>query len=40
MGLAEPAIGAERARQVAEVSGKLDGVKDVGEVMALVAKAS
>ena len=40
MGLAEPAIGAERARQVAEISGKLDSVKDVGEVMALVAKAS
>jgi 2-methylcitrate dehydratase PrpD len=40
MGLAEPAIGAERAKQVADVSGRLDGVKDVGEVMALVAKAS
>jgi 2-methylcitrate dehydratase PrpD len=40
MGLAEPAIGAERAGQVAEISGKLDSVKDVGELMALVAKAA
>jgi 2-methylcitrate dehydratase PrpD len=39
MGLAEPAIGAERAGQVAEISGKLDSVKDVGELMALVAEA-
>jgi hypothetical protein len=39
MGLAEPAIGAERAGQVAEISGKLDSV-DVGELMALVAKAA
>ena len=39
-GLAEPAIGAARAAQVAEISGKLDGVKDVGELMALVAKAN
>lgn len=39
MGLAEPAIGAERAKRVAEVSGKLNGVSDVGELMALVAKA-
>jgi 2-methylcitrate dehydratase PrpD len=40
MGLAEPVIGAARAKQVAEVSNRLDGVKDVGEVMALVAKAN
>ena len=39
-GLAEPAIGAERAKQVAEISGKLDSVKDVGELLALVAKAN
>ena len=39
-GLAEPAIGAARARQVAEISGKLGSVKDVGELMALVAKAN
>jgi hypothetical protein len=39
-GLAEPAIGAERAALVAEISGKLDGVKDVSELMALVAKAN
>ena len=39
MGLAESAIGAERAKRVAEMSGKLDGVSDVGELMALVAKA-
>src|SRR5262245_30714867 len=40
LGLAEPAIGAARAKQVAEISGKLDSVKDVGEVMTLVAKAN
>jgi 2-methylcitrate dehydratase PrpD len=40
MGLAEPVIGAQRAKQVAEISNKLDGVKDVGELMALVAKAN
>ena len=39
-GLAEPAIGAARAAQVAEISGKLDGVRNVGELMALVAKAN
>jgi hypothetical protein len=39
MGLAEPVIGAERAGRVAEISGKLDSVKDVGDVLALVAKA-
>jgi 2-methylcitrate dehydratase PrpD len=40
MGLAEPAIGAARAKQVAEISGKLDTVKDVSELMALVAAAN
>ena len=39
-GLAEPVIGAARAKQVAEVSNKLYGVKDVGEVLALVAKGN
>lgn len=39
MGLAEPAIGAERAKRVAEMSAHLAGLKDVGELMALVAKA-
>lgn len=40
IGLAEPAIGAERARQVAEACGRLDSIKDTNELMALVAKAS
>lgn len=40
MGLSEPVIGAQRAKQVAEISNKLDGVTDVGELMALVAKAN
>jgi 2-methylcitrate dehydratase PrpD len=39
-GLAEPAVGAERAREIAAISGKLDSVKDVSELMALVAKAN
>ena len=39
MGLAEPVIGA-RAKQVAEISNNLGGVKDVGDLMALVAKGN
>jgi 2-methylcitrate dehydratase PrpD len=38
-GLAEPAIGAERAKRVAEISTHLAELKDVGELMALVADA-
>jgi len=40
LGLTEPVIGAERAKQVAEISNNLGSVKDVGELMALVAKAN
>jgi len=39
-GPAEPAIGAARAKQVAEISGKLDSIRDVGDLLALVAKAN
>lgn len=39
LGLAEPAIGAARAGQVAEVTGRLGSVGNVADLMALVAKA-
>jgi 2-methylcitrate dehydratase PrpD len=37
LGLAEPAIGAARAKQVADATANLAAVADVGELMALVA---
>lgn len=40
MGLAEPAIGAARAKQVADATSKLGDVGNVADLMALVAKSN
>jgi 2-methylcitrate dehydratase PrpD len=40
LGLAEPAIGAARAKQVVEITGRLGDAANVADLMALVAKAN